>query len=82
MAAGLLSCFNTQGRRTYHLACATMRAIIDSYIASTRTEAMKLLSRPVEVACFDPQVALIFLRMCGGYCKLVHLARATPPSTI
>ena len=51
-----------------------------SYIASKRTEAMKLLSRLVQVACFDPQVALILLRMCGGYCKLVHLARATPPS--
>ena len=43
------------------------------------TEAMKLLSRLVEVACFDPQVALILLRMCGGYCKLVHLARAPSP---
>ena len=51
-----------------------------SHIASKRTEVMKLLSRLVEVACFDPQVALILLRMCGGYCKLVHLARATPPS--
>ena len=41
---------------------------------------MKLLPRLVEVACFDSQVALILLRMCGGYCELVHLARATPPS--
>ena len=41
---------------------------------------MKLLSRLVEVACFDPQVALILLKMCEGCCKLVHLARATPPS--
>ena len=32
------------------------------------------------MACFDPQVALILLRMCGCYCKMVHLARATPPS--
>ena len=51
-----------------------------SFIASKRTEAMKLLSRLVELSCFDPQIALILLRMCGGYCKLVHLARATPPS--
>ena len=51
-----------------------------SYIASKRTEPMKLLSRLVEVACFDPQVTLILLRMCGGYFKLVHLAIATPPS--
>ena len=25
-------------------------------------------------------MAFSLLRMCGGYCKLVHLARATPPS--
>ena len=51
-----------------------------SYIASKHTEAMKLLSWLVEVACLDPQVTLILLRMCRGYCKLVHLARATPRS--
>ena len=51
-----------------------------SFIASKHTGAMKLLSRLVELSCFDPQIALILLRMCGGYCKLVHLARATPPS--
>ena len=28
----------------------------------------------------DPQVALTLLRMCGGFCRLVHLARTTPPS--
>ena len=50
------------------------------YITSKRTEAIKLLSWLVEVACFDPQVVQILLRMCGGYCKLVHLAKATPPS--
>ena len=48
-----------------------------SYIASKRTEAMQLLSQLVGVACFDPQVTLILSRMCGGYCKLVHM---TPPS--
>ena len=30
----------------------------------------------------DPQVALLLLRQCAGYCKLVHLARSTPPSLI
>eukprot|EP00731_Ephydatia_muelleri_P033608 Em0033g24a len=30
----------------------------------------------------DPQVALLLLRQCGGFCKLVHLARSTPPSLI
>ena len=29
----------------------------------------------------DPQVALL-LCQCAGYCKLVHLARSTPPSLI
>ena len=31
-----------------------------------------------EVGIVDPQVALILLRLCGAFCKLVHLARATP----
>ena len=30
----------------------------------------------------DPQVALLLLRQCAGYCKSVHLARSTPPSLI
>ena len=28
----------------------------------------------------DLHVAFSLLRMCGSYCKLVHLTRATPPS--
>ena len=28
----------------------------------------------------DPQVALTLLLMCVGFCRLAHLARATPPS--
>ena len=28
----------------------------------------------------DPQIALILLRMCGEFTKLVHVARSTPPS--
>ena len=38
-----------------------------------------MLSRLVKVGASDPQVALILLRLCGSYCKLIHLARATPP---
>ena len=30
----------------------------------------------------DPQVALTLLCMCGGFCRLAHLARATPPSLV
>eukprot|EP00731_Ephydatia_muelleri_P017572 Em0010g670a len=52
------------------------------YAASKRSEALKLLSRLVEVGASDPQVALILLRLCGSYCKLIHLARATPPSLV
>eukprot|EP00731_Ephydatia_muelleri_P001362 Em0001g1362a len=52
------------------------------YAASKRSEALKLLSRLVEVGTSDPQVALILLHLCGSYCKLIHLARATPPSLV
>ena len=45
-----------------------------NFIASKRLDAVKLLSKLVEVA--------ILLRVCESFCKLVHLARATPPSVI
>eukprot|EP00731_Ephydatia_muelleri_P022875 Em0015g458a len=32
----------------------------------------------LNVAAIDPHVALSLLRLCGSYCRLVHLARATP----
>ncbi|KAL5510402.1 hypothetical protein EMCRGX_G005940 [Ephydatia muelleri] len=44
--------------------------------------ASKLLSQLEEVGSVDPQVALLLLRQCGSFCKLVHLARSTPPSLI
>ena len=53
-----------------------------NFIASKRLDAVKLLSKLVEVATIDPQVALILLCVCGSFCKLVHLARATPPSLV
>ena len=53
-----------------------------NFIASKRLDAVKLLSKLVEVATIDPQVALILLRLCGSFCKLVHLAKATPPSLV
>ena len=41
----------------------------------------KLLLRKLEeVGAQDAQVALVLLRLCGSFCKLAHLARATPPS--
>ncbi|KAL5500721.1 hypothetical protein EMCRGX_G012317 [Ephydatia muelleri] len=45
-----------------------------------RSEAGVLLKRLDDVGQVDPQVALVLLRLCGGYCKLVHLACAVPPS--
>eukprot|EP00731_Ephydatia_muelleri_P004695 Em0002g871a len=37
-----------------------------------------LLGVILDVAAVDLHVAISLLRMCGGYCKLVHLARTTP----
>ena len=53
-----------------------------NFIASKRLDAVTLVSKLVEVATIDPQVALILLRVCGSFCKLVHLARATPPGLV
>ena len=49
-----------------------------SFISKKHTKAKILLSQLEEVGIVDPQVALILLRLCGAFCKLVHLARATP----
>ena len=32
-----------------------------------------------DVGPVDPQVALLLLRQCISFCKMVHLARSTPP---
>ena len=32
-----------------------------------------------EVGAVDPHVAFTLLRICGGFCKLIHLARTTHP---
>ena len=36
----------------------------------------------VDVGAVDPQVALLLLRQCASFYKLVHLARSTPPAFI
>ena len=51
-----------------------------SFISTKRMEARALLSKLEQVGVLDPQVALVLLRLCEGFCKLVHLARSTPPS--
>ena len=50
-----------------------------NFISSKHQQAARLLSRLEGVARIDPQVALLLLRICAGFCKLVHLARTTPP---
>ena len=46
-----------------------------SFVSTKRSEALKLLLKLEDVAIKDPQVALLLLRMCGSFSKLVHLAR-------
>ena len=52
-----------------------------AFVSRKRLEARCLLER-LEVGAVDPQVALTLLRMCGGFCRLAHLACATPPSLV
>ena len=51
-------------------------------VAQKRASALKLLTQLSEVGSADPQVALLLLRQCGGFCKLVHLSRSAPPSLV
>ena len=50
------------------------------FISHKRSEAQNLLSKLADVGLVDPQVALTLLCMCGGFCRLAHLSRTTPPS--
>ena len=50
------------------------------FIAENCSKAKVLFTALVEVAEADLHVAVSPLRICGSYCKLVHLARTTPPS--
>ena len=46
-----------------------------SFISAKRMEARALLSQLERVGMIDPQVALVLLHLCGGFCKLAHLAQ-------
>ena len=48
------------------------------FVAQKQSEASKLLQQLEAVGSIDPQVALLLLRHCGSYCRLVHLSRNTP----
>ncbi|KAL5481713.1 hypothetical protein EMCRGX_G021941 [Ephydatia muelleri] len=52
------------------------------FLAQKHADAAKLLSQLAEVGAEDPQVAFLLLRQCAAFCKLVHLARSTPPSYV
>ena len=64
----------------------TLVAPIGNFVHCSRFIAEKcarpkiLLKALVDVSKVDLHVAFSLLRMCGSYCKLVHLARATPPN--
>ena len=50
------------------------------FIAGRCAESRKLLSSLVDVAAVNIQVAVSLLRMCGSFCRMVRIARVTPPS--
>ena len=52
------------------------------FIADKCAESKKLLSGLTEVAEVDLHVAVTFLRMCGSFCRMVHIARVTPRSLV
>eukprot|EP00731_Ephydatia_muelleri_P016679 Em0009g1103a len=52
----------------------------DGVLAVRCAQAKKLLSVLLEMADSDLHVATSLLRICGGFCKLVHISRTTPTS--
>ena len=50
------------------------------FIAEKCAISKVLLKALIDVSVVDLHVAFPLLCMCGSYCKLVHLTRATPPS--
>eukprot|EP00731_Ephydatia_muelleri_P005639 Em0002g1815a len=50
------------------------------YASQKHAKAQGILHMLEDVGSMDPQVALLLLRQCGSFCKMVHLARSTPPS--
>ena len=52
------------------------------FIVDKCVESKQLLSGLTEVAKVDLHVAVTLLRMCGSFCRMVHIARVTPPSLV
>ena len=51
-----------------------------SFIFTKWIGARAHVSQLEQVGMLDPQVALVLLHLCGGFCKLIHVAQSTPPS--
>ena len=54
--------------------------VLYRFIADKCAESKEWLTSLVDVAGVDLKVVFTLLRVCGGFCKLVHLTRVTPPS--
>ncbi|KAL5482271.1 hypothetical protein EMCRGX_G022577 [Ephydatia muelleri] len=54
----------------------------NQFISRKHQAALALLSTLEEIGSLDPQVALALLCLCSGFCKLIHIARVTPPHLI
>ena len=52
------------------------------FLAQKRAKAVRLLSQLSEVGALDPLIALLLLRHCASFCKLVHLACSTQSSLV
>ena len=49
---------------------------------SKASQGIQVAVPAVGVGALDPQIALLHLCHCASFCKLVHLARSTPPSLV
>ena len=65
----------------YLIDCSCMCILREfCYASQKRVKAQELLHMLEDVGSVDPQVAQLLLRQCCSFCKMVHLARSTPPS--
>ena len=86
--AGDLSSFPSaiQTSNTYHLellgASIGDSEYFNQFISRKHQAALDLLSTLEEIGSLDPQVALALLCLCFVFCKLIHIARVTPPQLI
>ena len=57
-------------------------AFCSSFTARKCSSPLAQLSHLEDIGSSDPHVALILLRQCASFCKLIHLARGTPSSSM